>query len=176
MLLLLASKKLFCISSMTLDQCCTMVSVCVNESYPTIATEPINRFPVHNREIANERLVVQHASLPCLCELSVCQTNVGMNACFRNRLQLWAPQTTQKRTSMPTCAHVAPSKMNVQSQRRCHPLDLVSATRKTLGLHHRDEFERLPSKVLYETWDICSVDIDGVRTIQLWLPGPASTD
>ena len=116
-------------------------------------------------------LVIQHASLPCLCELSVCQTNVGINACFRNRRQLWAPQTAQKRTSMPTCAHVAPSKMNVQSQRTCQPLDLVSATRKTLGLDHRDEFEQLPSKVLYETWDICSVDIDGVYTIQLRPPG-----
>ena len=73
-------------------------------------------------------------------------TNVGMNAFFRNRRQLWAPQTAQKRTSMPTCARVAPSNMNVQSQRRCQPLGLVFATRKTLGLHHRDKFERLPAK------------------------------
>ena len=43
--------------------------------------------------------------------------------------------------------------------------------KKTLGLDHRDEFEGLPSKVLYETWDICNVDIDGVHTIQLWPPG-----
>ena len=34
-------------------------------------------FSVQNREIANERLVIQHASLPCLCELSVCQTNAA---------------------------------------------------------------------------------------------------
>ena len=49
-----------------------------------------------------------------------------------------------------------------------------SLQQETLGLDHRDEFERLPSKVLFETWDICSVDIDGVHTIQLW--PPASVD
>ena len=42
---------------------------------------------------------------------------------------------------------------------------------KLWGLTTGMKFERLPSKVLYETWDICSVDIDGVHTIQLWPPG-----
>ena len=77
----------------------------------------------------------------------------------------------KKRTSMPTCAHVAPSIMNVQNQCTGWPLDLVSAAGKTLGLDHRDEFERLPSKILYEAWDVGGVDIDGVHTIQLWPPG-----
>ena len=42
---------------------------------------------------------------------------------------------------------------------------------KTLGLDHRNEFERLPDKILHEAWDVGGVDIDGMHAIQLWPPG-----
>ena len=74
---------------------------------------------------------------------------------------------SQKRASLPTCAHVATSKMKVQSQ----PLDQVFAAGKTLGLDHRDQIERLSSKILHETWHVSGVDIDGVHPFQLWPPG-----
>ena len=41
---------------------------------------------------------------------------------------------------------------------------------KTFGLDQKDKFEPLPSKILYESWDVSGVDVDGVDPIQLW-PG-----
>ena len=64
---------------------------------------------------------------------------------------------SQKRASLPTCSHVATSKMNVQSQRTSQPLDQVFAAGKTLGLDHRDQIERLPSKILRETRDVSAL-------------------
>ena len=68
------------------------------------------------------------------------------NACFRSRRQLQTPQTAQKRTSMPICAHVAPSIVNVQSQCTGKPLDLVSAAGKTLGLTTGMNLSDFPTK------------------------------
>ena len=47
------------------------------------------------------------------------------------------------------------------------PLDQVFAAGKTLGLDHRDQIERLPSKILFEAWDVSGVDIDVVAS---WPP------
>ena len=77
-----------------LDQSCAKVFVGVDESYPSIATEPVNRCLVQKREIASERLVLKHAFLSCLRELSACQTNVGCE-CL-----LWE-QATQETTNWP---------------------------------------------------------------------------
>ena len=95
---------------------------------------------------------------------ALCMSNERKCECLFQEAgrQLPTPQTAKKRTSMPICPHVAPSIVNVQSQCTGQPLDLVD---------HRDAFERLPGKILKEAWDVGGVDNDGVRTIQLWLPG-----
>ena len=59
-------------------------------------THPLEAFLSQNERFASERLVHKHASLPCLCELSACQTNVGVNACFRSRRQLRTPEIFER--------------------------------------------------------------------------------